>query len=411
MIINNLPAGFSKQIILDWFSDCSNYTSSIFSKDLTVQLLNSLTLKFSDEIVSSDYGFSKKDALEEFIDSYPELPDEIKEKINNLPDPECLYQYAETVADIHGIDIEDVRGEINNIVHKVTHGRDGGLKAGSYNHPTRTITIYDSVIRSGANNGNYIDYFKQVFAHEFFHAYHCFYARNFGQNNDIEMLKRHDWTSIVVKESLASYFESIIVLYFRLDSPTDFDYEWRWNDVCVYPYAGAISLLNNTNRLQRVIDQGVINIFNVSINSLDSALKLMYINDIITLCRIKNVVIYKNVFVKQTKPLIISKKSTVLKKLLEKSRVVEIAKKYLRWIIQNLLNATDINSLKDKNYSKNIFNMNYPVLSTSMIITNGKKRYYVESISINGEALYLCSQWYDRNKEKLKKWILDVLSK
>jgi hypothetical protein len=34
-----------------------------------------------------------------------------------------------------------------------------------------------------------------------------------------------------------------------------------------------------------------------------------------------------------------------------------------------------------------------------------KSRYYTDSIKINGSAYKLCSQWFDKDREKLMAWI------
>ena len=60
-----------------------------------------------------------------------------------------------------------------------------------------------------------------------------------------------------------------------------------------------------------------------------------------------------------------------------------------------------LNKLQDVAYCKEEFGLNYPVLSKKLIKTSKKNRYYVPPV---GEY-YICSEWYDRHKERLEDWL------
>ncbi|WP_421383372.1 hypothetical protein ACOJQI_02895 [Bacillus salacetis] len=89
---------------------------------------------------------------------------------------------------------------------------------------------------------------------------------------------------------------------------------------------------------------------------------------------------------------------TDLKNLLESGRVPQS-------VIENL---------KNKRYSKDTFDLNFPLLKeiTDMGKVDelkkdhtGRNRYYAKPITIQGKKYLLCSQWYDPSKTKLIRWI------
>ena len=72
-----------------------------------------------------------------------------------------------------------------------------------------------------------------------------------------------------------------------------------------------------------------------------------------------------------------------------------------------------IRKLESKEYSKNMFDINYPVLIKISSMNENRKgvdhtgvnRYYAKPIYIFDDLYLLTSQWYDKNKEKLIAWI------
>lgn len=59
----------------------------------------------------------------------------------------------------------------------------------------------------------------------------------------------------------------------------------------------------------------------------------------------------------------------------------------------------------DKNYSKIMFDINYPLLSFDRYDHNGNPRYYKHTIFVNGKECYLCSEWFKHSREM----VLDFL--
>lgn len=66
-----------------------------------------------------------------------------------------------------------------------------------------------------------------------------------------------------------------------------------------------------------------------------------------------------------------------------------------RWSEQEFYNFFD------KNYSKIMFDINYPLLSFDRYDHNGNPRYYKHTIFVNGKECYLCSEWFKHSREKL----------
>ncbi len=81
---------------------------------------------------------------------------------------------------------------------------------------------------------------------------------------------------------------------------------------------------------------------------------------------------------------------------------------------QDLLNEQELLDLQNKEYVKENFNVNYPILKK--VINNGNIR---EEINVNGRPRYyvnpikgylLCKEWYDRHIQKLNYWLTYVKS-
>lgn len=76
-----------------------------------------------------------------------------------------------------------------------------------------------------------------------------------------------------------------------------------------------------------------------------------------------------------------------------------------------------INSLQNADYSKQIFDINYPILMSIDSVSESKKgvdhsgvnRYYAKPLNLNGKLYLLTSQWYERNKVKLIQWMTKFL--
>lgn len=80
---------------------------------------------------------------------------------------------------------------------------------------------------------------------------------------------------------------------------------------------------------------------------------------------------------------------------------------------QKKLTEIEISNLMDSDYSKQTFNINYPILikiNEEIDINiqrkiNGFDRYYVKSF---GKNYLLCNDWYDRNRQLFNQWLLKI---
>lgn len=76
-----------------------------------------------------------------------------------------------------------------------------------------------------------------------------------------------------------------------------------------------------------------------------------------------------------------------------------------RWSEQEFYNFFD------KNYSKIMFDINYPLLSFEIYVCGrsgeARPRYYKDPILVNAKKCYLCSQWYEHSNSR--EMVLDFL--
>lgn len=57
-------------------------------------------------------------------------------------------------------------------------------------------------------------------------------------------------------------------------------------------------------------------------------------------------------------------------------------------------------------HSQNVFNLNFPLLKTERVPDHtGLQRYYKEPITIQGHIFYVTSQWYERQRVALTRWL------
>ena len=88
----------------------------------------------------------------------------------------------------------------------------------------------------------------------------------------------------------------------------------------------------------------------------------------------------------------------------EKERIGKFANRVFTDIISNSLLSNDIIiNLQDKTYSKENFNMSFPILIKLKEETIDTKKYYRNPIK---DEIYLTNDWYERHREHLCKWLL-----
>lgn len=95
-----------------------------------------------------------------------------------------------------------------------------------------------------------------------------------------------------------------------------------------------------------------------------------------------------------------------------KVKVGFLAKQMLTYLLLNNLIAEDEQvKLKGKEYSRSTFRKNvYPVLADSKFDNMGninKIRYYASPVAVNGNLVYISSQWFEDSREELIKWFKD----
>lgn len=74
------------------------------------------------------------------------------------------------------------------------------------------------------------------------------------------------------------------------------------------------------------------------------------------------------------------------------------------------ISSSDIAKFKSAAATKAIFGFEKPLLSPSIIRANGNSKCYVKPFILNGETLYMYSQWYDTHQERLIQWILNWIA-
>ncbi|WP_100613625.1 Swt1 family HEPN domain-containing protein [Confluentibacter citreus] len=90
-------------------------------------------------------------------------------------------------------------------------------------------------------------------------------------------------------------------------------------------------------------------------------------------------------------------------------KIGELVKAYIPKIFQYCENTdqTEIERLKDKDYSNKTFEINYPFCSINEKAALNTKRYWKDLYQINGELLRISSQWTIKHKEKFLIYLLD----
>ena len=137
MNIRNIQNDVNLSNIGEWIRKFKSLISVLDDKAVAlIDVIDTeVTLVFSDEEIDSQYGLSNSKAIEEFFERYPDIPEDRKNEIRKENEPEFLYQLANLISQIYGIDSDAVRAEIKGLRDKIrdTTKRDGGKKAGSYN--------------------------------------------------------------------------------------------------------------------------------------------------------------------------------------------------------------------------------------------------------------------------------------
>ena len=76
-------------------------------------------------------------------------------------------------------------------------------------------------------------------------------------------------------------------------------------------------------------------------------------------------------------------------------------------ILTKLTDGSDIAHLQNLAYCKQIFGLSFPLLVRTDAVFESS-RYYKNEITIDGCVYRVCSQWYERQREQIVKWIKDT---
>ena len=220
--------------------------------------------------------------------------------------------------------------------------------------------------------------FEVTFIHELFHAYHY-------RNNDSEIISRHDYTSTVVKESLAAAFEWGYCVKNTISGDLDLRRVWEKHSVLAYPYSGAQALTDQHKRVLKATE--FCDIFKESLLDMDKALR-----DLLPLVDFYNI-----------KNLIVSDIRKAFDTVMKMDKIGVIARREIPVIIKN--NKVLREKLHDKAYCQNTFNISYAVLSPTRQFLSNKYRYYEDPIIIDKKEYFLCSQWDKKHLTRLLDWI------
>ena len=359
-----------------------------FSNERKIDSYGSLTISELKKIIRETWGTSK------------EIED-ILSKINNKED------FRKFIQELMGVlcrlrhdddprNPEEIYSYLNELSFEV-------VVLGEYIHTTQEIVLYTKNIEDGAEkNGNSVlREFEKVFAHELFHAYH--YA-----NDKREMINRHDYTSKVIKESLASAFEWFYCEENKINGADRLKSSWYDNRVFYYPYSGARNLLSASGRFSEFYclnRKKFSEIYNKSLEDMDDAMRRLL--DSYDFYEIKNAGQIKRKTVKKT--VVKSDLRAAFDELMNQDKIAIIAQREIPSIIRQSKNRLLIPCLLDIDYCYRTFNLTqYPVLATSpMYDDSGRVKSYVDPVLRIGKTnYYLCAQWNkNRHLEPLLDWI------
>ena len=252
------------------------------------------TLEFSDELIMENLGgISFEQAKKIILETWRvrrddkhslELIKRIREAQTVQELQELASWIAETCIDEDGeYDYKKSRERIENILDNVIDVSDPSrfYVLGRYFHSTKTVVLYTKAILKSQKTPA-TSLFEETFIHELTHAYHYFDCEDAVGRGVVEINERTDYTSTVVKESFAAFFE----YYYchRCNLPTDIDTDWSSNSIGIYPYSGAKYLLPLAEKKTTLL----IDVLEASYSDFDKALRILLSSNIKDFYLVKN---------------------------------------------------------------------------------------------------------------------------
>ena len=306
MKIVNIPSDLTQQDVDRWIGKIEQSLNAIFGSRFLSNFIDELryaydgyTLEFSNDEppLEEDEPITLSEAKADLLNILATRPDNaegdefIKDLIQRIEEAEtagqlheCASAIAESCASSRG-DYPRIMEAIEDLLGRtIAVGQSNRLfTLGCYFHDKKKIVLYVKAISPNGTAAG-LPLFEEVFAHETFHAYHYYACEHASQDPFFQELPcRKDYTSRVVKESLAAFFE----FYYcgRNGIATDIDMDWRRNEVTSYPYSGAryLSLPGSG------VSASPLDVFEASLRDADKALRLLLEADMDAFYDVKNV--------------------------------------------------------------------------------------------------------------------------
>lgn len=285
----NMPWFIDQNIINNWIKEFYffasyklNLTFTPFDKDMI--------LVFSDEkpkpskYVSPISLSELKKEIETLLGK--KLP--IVQKANSIHEIKIhLEEIVVKIRDIFPNIEEDIYSKLHDLIRNACDDETIIYIAGLYEDEPKRITLYNKVIQMEDSSEASVDKYYSVFIHEMFHALHYHIS---AKKNQLEIFERADYTSTIVKESLASYFQNEFSISKKLN--VSVSRSWYMN-ILSSPYSGA-NYINDWLHFNNILTH--------SLSDMDKALRILFKNYIDYFYIVKNsvTIVKKNVSTPKT---------------------------------------------------------------------------------------------------------------
>ena len=395
-----LPTYLSARNFNEWYSKISITAKNI---GLATPVSDDLMISFSDKEKTRIFGSLSVEEAKNKIRERWDISKRANDLLDGLQAPEDFHEsqlaspLAEEISAANrdrNETYESVRTQLEDIFDMVAFKQ---LVLGEYIHPQR-IKLYTKNIEqtqhAPGEKRTLEQIYEEVFAHEMFHAYH-------HQNEPEELVERMDYTSRVVKESLAAAFEWDYCVENKIPIADDLRYEWARYSVITYPYSGAKHLLQPVpHRAMVCLDKTAFcDAFHTSLVDMDRALRILVPDEFY---RIKNLIHYRERKVMSTDL------RAAFDALMKQDLISVIAQREIPSIIRQTKNRRLIPQLMDLNYSNKHFHATqYPILATApMLDSAGREKSYADPVLRIGKTnYYLTAQWNKDHLNLLLDWI------
>ena len=395
-----LPSYLSARNFNEWYTKISTTAKNI---GLSVPVSDDLMISFSDTEKTRIFGSLSVEEAKNKIREKWNISERANDLLDGLQTPEDFHEsqlaspLAEEISAANRDQketYESVRAQLEDIFDMVAFKQ---LILGEYIHP-QIIVLYTKNIehtqQAPGEKRTLEQIYEEVFAHEMFHAYHY-------QNEPEELVERMDYTSRVVKESLAAAFEWAYCVENKIPKADDLRYDWDRYSVITYPYSGAKHLLQPVHHKAMVcLDKTAFcDVFHTSLVDMDRALRMLVSDEFY---RIKNLIHYRE------KKVISTDLRAAFDTLMKQDLISVIAQREITSIIRQKKNRRLIPQLMDLNYSnKNFHATQYPILATApMLDSAGREKSYADPVLRIGKTnYYLTAQWNKDHLDLLLDWI------